>query len=212
MKKREPDRSSNDPASDKRFSHILTIRYGEMIEFVLSSLSVRSAVLNLYYILIIVSVAVVAWVIRFSGSMQSGYLFDSLLIGLILVPLALIPLHEAIHILVLIIGGARDIRAGVDLKQFIVYVTSHKHIVYPNHFIVTALSPMIIVSGLLIAVSRYIPLPWNYGFLIAVPVHLTMCAGDIALVNFYYNNRDKRIVTWDDADNKSCSFFEIKEE
>jgi hypothetical protein len=35
-----------------------------------------------------------------------------------------------------------------------------------------------------------------------------MCAGDFALLNFYYLNRDKKIYTWDDADLKEAYYYE----
>jgi hypothetical protein len=35
-----------------------------------------------------------------------------------------------------------------------------------------------------------------------------MCAGDFALLNFYYLNRDKQIYTWDDADDKTAYYYE----
>jgi hypothetical protein len=35
-----------------------------------------------------------------------------------------------------------------------------------------------------------------------------MCAGDFALLNFYFLNRDKEIYTWDDVDKKEAYFYE----
>jgi hypothetical protein len=35
-----------------------------------------------------------------------------------------------------------------------------------------------------------------------------MCAGDFALLNFYWLNRHKNIYTWDDADQKMAYFYE----
>jgi hypothetical protein len=35
-----------------------------------------------------------------------------------------------------------------------------------------------------------------------------MCAGDFSLLNFYWINRDKKIYTWDDADQKMAYFYE----
>ena len=39
-------------------------------------------------------------------------------------------------------------------------------------------------------------------------VHATMCAGDMALLNLYYLNREMKIYTWDDADKKEAYFYE----
>ena len=35
-----------------------------------------------------------------------------------------------------------------------------------------------------------------------------MCAGDLALINFYYINRNKKIITWDDVSKKEAYFYE----
>jgi hypothetical protein len=35
-----------------------------------------------------------------------------------------------------------------------------------------------------------------------------MCAGDFALLNLYFLNRDKKIYTWDDFDKKEAYFYE----
>jgi hypothetical protein len=39
-------------------------------------------------------------------------------------------------------------------------------------------------------------------------VHSTMCAGDFAMLNFYYINRKRNIYTWDDADAREAYFYE----
>jgi hypothetical protein len=35
-----------------------------------------------------------------------------------------------------------------------------------------------------------------------------MCAGDFALLNFYFLKRNKNIYTWDDAEKKMAYFYE----
>jgi hypothetical protein len=35
-----------------------------------------------------------------------------------------------------------------------------------------------------------------------------MCAGDFALLNFYYLRKGKKIFTWDDADGKIAYLYE----
>jgi hypothetical protein len=35
-----------------------------------------------------------------------------------------------------------------------------------------------------------------------------MCAGDFALLNLYFVNKDKKIYTWDDLDKKEAYFYE----
>jgi hypothetical protein len=35
-----------------------------------------------------------------------------------------------------------------------------------------------------------------------------MCAGDFALLNYYFINKHRKIYTWDDADLKEAYFYE----
>jgi hypothetical protein len=53
-----------------------------------------------------------------------------------------------------------------------------------------------------------LPGPWKWSLVSFLFVHATMCAGDAALLNFYFVNRDKKIYTWDDADEKMAYFYE----
>jgi len=49
---------------------------------------------------------------------------------------------------------------------------------------------------------------WKWSLSIFLFVHATMCAGDFALLNFYFLNRRKKIYTWDDFDKKIAYFYE----
>jgi hypothetical protein len=35
-----------------------------------------------------------------------------------------------------------------------------------------------------------------------------MCAGDVALLNYIYLNRHRKIITWDDAEKRLAYFYE----
>ena len=54
-----------------------------------------------------------------------------------------------------------------------------------------------------------VPPLWQWSLAISIFAHLTMCAGDLALVNYYYVNRDKTIITWDDTERGEACFYEF---
>jgi hypothetical protein len=133
--------------------------------------------------------------------------FHSVL-GLIIFPLLCIPLHEGLHVIPFFITGARKIRIGVDLKQYIFYVTAHRHVATSAQFTFVALIPFIIINLALLFLVLLLPGLWKWSLSLFLFVHTTMCAGDFALLNFMWLNRRKKIYTWDDADQKMAYFYE----
>jgi len=134
-------------------------------------------------------------------------LFHSLL-GFIIFPVLLIPVHEFLHVIPFWLTGAKRIRAGADLKQYIFYVTAHRHVITAGQFRFVALVPFLIITFSLIALIIFLPELWKWSLSILLFVHTTMCAGDFAMLNFYLINRHRKIYTWDDADEKMAYFYE----
>jgi glucan phosphoethanolaminetransferase (alkaline phosphatase superfamily) len=96
----------------------------------------------------------------------------------------------------------------MNLKQYIFYVTAHKHVATSGQFKVVALVPFILVTLVLLFLILFLPGLWKWSLSLLLSVHATMCAGDFALLNFYWLNRRKKIYTWDDADEKMAYFYE----
>jgi hypothetical protein len=106
------------------------------------------------------------------------------------------------------LSGAKRIRIGMDLKQYLFYVTAHRYVASPGQFKAVAFIPFFVISVCLILLIIILPGLWKWSLSLFLFVHTTMCAGDFALLNFYYLNRDKKIYTWDDADQKMAYFYE----
>jgi peptidoglycan biosynthesis protein MviN/MurJ (putative lipid II flippase) len=71
-----------------------------------------------------------------------------------------------------------------------------------------AWTPFLIISIGLVLLVFLLPGLWKWSLSLFLFAHATMCAGDFALLNLYYLNRDKKIYTWDDADKKEAYFYE----
>jgi hypothetical protein len=130
------------------------------------------------------------------------------LLGFILFPVIFIPIHEALHLIPYYLTGARNLRIGMDLKQYLFYVTAHRYVAGPKQFRLVAIFPFALISIILIALLPFVSDLWRWTFSAFLFVHATMCAGDFALLNFYSINSEKEIYTWDDADKKEAYFFE----
>ena len=198
-----------DLEDQSKYRQILAISYHDLIPFILDYLKRKSGLTVFFWSVCIIFLGTALRVrINISGYfLLSDILFHSAL-GLVIFPILCIPLHELLHIMPYFISGARKIRVGMDLKQYLFYVTAHRHVATPLQFRIVALIPFLLISLTLIFLLMLLPGLWKWSLSLFLFVHATMCAGDFALLNFYFMKRNKKIYTWDDADEKMAYFYE----
>lgn len=192
-----------------KFRHLQTLAYSDIVPFVFDYLR-RKTGLTLFFWAFCLLTLGLAISIRLNLSHYFEYhrIFIHTLLGLIAFPLLIIPLHELLHIIPYLITGARKIRVGMDLKQFIFYVTAHRHVASAPQFRLVAVFPFILITLLSLLLILYLPGLWKWSFSLFLLIHSTMCAGDFALLNYYHINRHRKIYTWDDADQREAYFYE----
>jgi hypothetical protein len=192
-----------------KFRLFLTLSYTNLIPFIFDSLKKKSDLTTFFWALCLIFLFITVFIrIKISGYFpESGFLLHSV-IGLLILPIIFIPVHELLHVLPYYFSGAKNIRIGMDLKQYMFYVTAHKYVASPFQFRIVALVPIIVISLGLILSIIIIPGLWKWSLSLFLFVHATMCAGDIALLNFYRVNKGKKIYTWDDVEKKEAYFYE----
>ncbi len=192
-----------------RFRQILKVPYDELIGFVLDYIRRRTGLTMFFWSVCFVLLGLALTIrINIAGYfLLKNIIFHSFL-GLIVFPLLIIPVHEILHIIPFLFTGARRIRAGLDLRQYLFYVTAHRHVVNSRQFGLVAYTPFIIVSLILLFLILILPGLWKWSLSLLLFVHSTMCAGDFALLNFFRINKKKKVYTWDDADEKIAYFYE----
>jgi hypothetical protein len=198
-----------DLEDQNRFRMILKIAYSDLIPFIFDYLKKKSVLTYIYWFvcLLFLFFAIIIR-IKLAGTYpESGFLIHSA-VGLLVLPVLFIPVHEFLHIIPYYFSGAKNIRVGMDLRQYLFYVTAHRYVASTYQFWIVALTPLIIISTGLIVTIILIPGLMRWSLSLFLFVHATMCAGDIALLNFYCINKGKAIYTWDDADKKEAYFFE----
>mgnify|MGYP000848180926 CR=1 FL=1 len=192
-----------------KYRELLKIPYDELIDFVLDYIRRKSEVMIFFWSFCIICVGIAITVrINIAGYFPLKNIILHSILGLLVFPLLLIPLHELIHIITYLIAGARRIRVGMDLKQYMFYVTAHRFVTGQKSFKLVALAPFITISLTLIIMVLLLPGLWKWSLSLVLFVHATMCAGDFAMLNFYFFNRKKKIYTWDDFDRKIAYFYE----
>jgi hypothetical protein len=192
-----------------KFRQIRAVPYNDLVNFVLDYLRQRSGVMVFFWSASIIFLGIAVTVrINIAGYYSFKNILFHSMSGLVVFPLLSVPVHEFLHVIPLFLAGARNIRTGMDLRQYIFYVTAHRHVTNARQFRIIALIPFITATLVLLFLIFYIPGLWKWSLSLFLFVHTTMCAGDFALLNFYWLNKEKKIYTWDDADEKMAYFYE----
>lgn len=198
-----------DLEDQSRFREIMAIKYSDVVDFVLENIRKKSDLMMFFWSVCIIFLGLAVFVrVDIAGNYPGRSIFFHSLLGFIIFPVLCIPLHEGLHIIPYLLAGARNIRTGMDLRQYIFYVTAHRHVTGPLKFITIASMPFISISTAVIVLELTLPGLWKWSLSVFLFVHATMCAGDVALLNFYRLNGWKKIYTWDDADRKVSYFYE----
>jgi len=193
----------------KRYRQISKIPYDELVTFILDYLRRKSGLMVFYWSFCIILIGLAAYIrINISGYYPLRHIFLHTLLGLAIFPVIIIPVHEFLHIIPFLTTGAKRIRIGMDLKQYMFYVTAHEHVVNAKQFSLVGFTPFALISAGLILLIFHVPPLWKWSLSLLLFVHATMCAGDFAMMNFFYLNRDRKLYTWDDADKKTAYFYE----
>jgi len=201
--------SAEDLEDQKKFRLFLTIPYTNLIQFVFEYLKKKSGLMFLYWFLCLLFLCFTLIIrIRVSGNFPTAHIILHSFIGMIVLPLICIPLHELLHVIPYYLSGAKNIRVGMDLKQYLFYVTAHRYVATPLQFRIVAWTPFLIISIVLLLLVFLLPGLWKWSLSLFLFAHATMCAGDFALLNLYHLNGDKKIYTWDDVDKKEAYFYE----
>jgi hypothetical protein len=198
-----------DLENEMKFRKILEISYNDLIPFIFDNIKKRSLLIMLFWIACIITLILAIFVrINISGDFRIAEILLHSFAGLIIFPLLSIPVHELLHIIPFYISGAKNIRVGMDLKQYLFYVTAHRYVASPVQFKTVAILPFLIISIITLFLLFNLPGLWKWSMSLFLFIHTTMCSGDFALLNFYFLNRNKKIYTWDDADKKIAYFYE----
>jgi hypothetical protein len=198
--------------NNSRYRLILSLPYNEIVPFVLTYIKKRTLPLFIASILLSISlISICLFRLEIAGDYRWIDIFRHSIIGFIIIPLLLIVPHELLHVIPYYFSGARDIRIGAKWRDAYFYVTANRHPVNRFWFIIIALTPTIAITALLVLLLPLVPPLWQWSLLCTIFAHYTMCAGDFALINFYFINRRLKIITWDDAKSDTAYFYEEKE-
>ncbi len=195
-------------SDETRFEKIMELPYSDVAPFVISRIRKKGLPVLIFWASCIITMTLS--VIFFFSSLKdtdSTTIFGHILLGFVVMPIAIIPLHEALHIIPLLFSGAKNIRVGADMRQFMFYVTVHKEVINRKTFCHVALFPFVVLTLGLVVLIFLLPGIWKFSLSALLFVHTTVCAGDFALLDFYHEQGKREIYTWDDVDKKTAYFL-----
>ena len=205
--------TSKDLENDKEFELFEELGYSDVVPFVLKNIQTRNwasycyFTLNFLFLLTFLFMGIQGIKLQL---ISLGRLFFYFLMGLILVPLPLTIFHEAIHAAVYWIFGARNIRFGMNRKEFFFYVAADRYVTDFMTLLFVALSPFIILSSLLFVIFAVIPSTWALVVLAGIFSHGIMCIGDFAMLGFFLNHGPRSLYTFDKVEEGKAFFYKRK--
>lgn len=199
----------NDP---ERYRLLARVNFSDLAEFIITLLGKRSAVNFIFWSICLISLAAAIYLrIDIGGEYPRNIIVFHSFLGALVIVLLSIPVHELLHVIPYYLSGARDIRAGMDLRQYLFYVTAHRYVTGSLQFALVATTPFLIITITGIILILVLPGKWQWSISLFLFLHTTMCAGDFALLSFLWTHRNKKILIWDDAEEKIAYFYEEAE-
>ncbi|MBP5708779.1 MAG: DUF3267 domain-containing protein, partial [Bacteroidales bacterium] len=144
------------------FQKRLELRYDEIASYVIENLQQMPLLKKSFIGFCIILLFVYGF---FLGSCIGSIKWHTLLLytilGFIVLPLLIIVLHEIIHIIPLLALGIKNIRASIELKQYMVLVTTHKKVLSDKYYYFIAILPFVTISTAIIILMFHTPLIWQ---------------------------------------------------
>ncbi len=109
----------------------------------------------------------------------------------ILIALALLPIHEYVHVLAYKSQGAQNTSYDANLKKFYFMALADKFVANKKEFEVVALAPFLTISITLLLVSFFVNSNWVLTTISALFAHTAMCSGDFGLLSYFEFQADK---------------------
>ncbi len=200
--------------SDK-YELLYELEHQQVKEFVINQITSGSRIVKGYmiYQLIMILIGLFFATRPLVLAMRGNYqpLFH-LIAAILFTFTLLILIHELLHALAFKITGARKVSMGTYLKKFIFYAEADRHVLNRKQFTLVALTPLLTVkvislAGIIITLGT----PAVYFWIFVMSAHSLFCAGDIGMLDYFYQYRNSELYTFDLKAEKKSYFYRRKE-
>ncbi|MBN1819450.1 MAG: DUF3267 domain-containing protein [Prolixibacteraceae bacterium] len=196
--------------SSDKFELAKTLKHSEIKEFVISHLQNKSRIVRLYLFYQTGMVVLGVLIIGLSVIKAFNGIFTPLkysLAALIFGFSVLIIIHELIHGAAYKFIGVKKVNYGAYWKKLMFYAEADQFVLNRNQFKILALAPLVVIKIVsVIGIIIFIASPAVYFFILLMCLHSLFCAGDIALLSFFYTQKEE-MYTYDVKAEKTSYYF-----
>ena len=196
--------------TDPKYRLVDEFSFEDMIPFVFTHIKEKGIMSTIYMAvnLLMLLLVVLIVMVELTGEIISWrILIGQTLAGIASGSILVIPVHEMLHGLTYRILGARKIQFGIDIKQFIFFVTADRCPVSGVQLYFLALTPFAVINLATIVINSLIypeMILFSAFFLLS---HNLMCIGDFAVANYVWRKKGK-LYTYDEPEKKKSYFYE----
>lgn len=195
--------------SENGYVLIDSLGHKELVPFIQTYMKKRTRYSIIYYFcnIIVVGLAGYYFIEGYNLSEYSlGDRFTHFSLGLA-IALALVPLHEYIHVLAYKSQGATKTSYDANLKKFYFMALADKFVASKKEFEVVALAPFLTITTILTTLFFVINSNWTLTIIGILLAHTAMCSGDFGLLSYFQYHKNRQVVTYDDVENKISYFY-----
>ena len=122
----------------------------------------------------------------------------------------LIIIHELIHALAYKLVGGRNIYFGSEIKKFVFYAASDRHVYNGHQFYAIAIAPFLVVNVIGVILC-FINLDFFPYILTILFTHTLFCSGDFAFINFISRYKLSEFHTFDNREEEKSYYYILKD-
>ena len=198
-----------------KYDLIAEPRHAHIKEFILTQAQKNSMVIRIYMIYQLVMVLIGIFFLARAVVLVLKNLYGPLFFTALAVIISfsvLIVVHEFLHGLALKIEGAPRVSYGGNIKKFIFYAEADQFVMGRKQFEFVALAPFILIKTIsLTGIFLFFNVPAVYFFIILMCLHSLFCAGDMALLAFFYEYKSSEVYTYDSKEEGKSYFYKAKD-
>ncbi|WP_245859824.1 DUF3267 domain-containing protein [Spirosoma aerolatum] len=181
--------------------------HSELVPFVKTNLKRINPVSIFYWgFNIVVVVALIFFLIQ-EKRLPVSEAITKLFLGVFIFFVILLPIHELIHGFFYKVAGAQNVQFTAHWRTLVFYCLADNFVADAKSFLVVALTPFLMINSGLIAMLFFVSPALFYTLFGALLLHTGGCFGDFGLVSYFYENRQRKPVTYDDAQAKKSYFL-----
>lgn len=202
-----PKFTSEEITNSEKFVKVEELDHDDIAPFVLQNMRAQNPFTILFKLfLVIIGSTVTAQLIIFWAGLESLLGF---LAGILLLFTAGIIVHEVLHLIAYALLGARKLAIVPKWSQGAVVAAADGFVLAKNGFYFLAMTPFIVLTASGIYALFLITDPFLYAMTLSFLLfHTLACIGDFGLASYFYEQRRKKIFTFDDMVAGKSYFYE----